>query len=336
MRHVAVCSKIGGNHSVVPGLPSVTNLSEVVYLPGEADEKWGIYDRAGTAIEAAVNFRGPRRAPIKQSLLAEIPQKMGVLSDEHFAYLGAFFGHFGHFVTTTLSRFWYIQQAPERRTLKFLFHPMVGAEWLFARSHVGQILGALDLGRDNFVHFRQPMLIRGLVTLPSPSFEEQHFAHAAFATCARAIGERILNSTPSPSDVPVYFSKTRLQRGLRGFANELQVEDELSRHGVRVVYPEEHPFDVQLRILAQHSRVIGSVGSALHTAVFLPSGKRIVGLNPTETLNSNFLILDELGGHDATYVYPLEIDEENDGGHFQHAWRLRDPKAVARELLDLL
>ena len=340
MKHVAVCDRINGTHKVAPEPPGFVTLSEAVYLPRADDHQWGVagewglYDLAGAAIEAACNFRGPGKQPISQLLLAKVPGEIETLSDQQFLYVGHIHQHFGHFITTSLSRFWCVQQTALRNSSKLLYHDTLAPVHLFASPYRNPIFRALDLAPDNFVRFQQPVLIRGQITIPEPSFVENCLAHDAFSTCARAIGERLIGSAHTASENPVYLSKSRLSRGFRGFVNESEIEHELSLHGVDVVYPEEHRFDDLLRILARCSRILGIVGSAFHATAFLPGGKRLVGLNQIPGISSNFLVLDKVSSNRATYVFPLETEEKPDV-RFGHAWRARNPKQVARELLEL-
>lgn len=340
MKSVEVCDRINGTYEIVPGPPQVTSVSEAVYLPRAADHQWGtpgewgLYDPAGSAIEAGCNFRGPKREPISQSMRAEIPANVVSIEDDNLVYVGHLHQHFGHFITTSLGRFWQVHQMPIRPPARLLYHDGMDPEHLFENPYRSLIFRALGLQAADFAHFRQPVRIHGRITIPEPSFVENAIAHEAFGICARAIGKQLIGSFMDQSDRPIYLSKSRLGRGFRGFVNEFEIEGELAVHGVRVIYPEEHAFDELLRILSRHSRILGSLGSAFHATAYLPGGKRLVALNQTSAMTSNFLILDKISRNRATYVYPRETEEQSDV-RFGKAWKIHDPKLVAAELLEL-
>jgi capsular polysaccharide biosynthesis protein len=336
MKHLTVCTRISGDHQILPGLPTVSKLNDLVYLPLTNDGKWGVYDQSGTAIENAFNFRGRGRSPIRQSLEIEVPANLQAAADEEIIYVGTLYPHFGHFITTTLSRFWYVQQQPEKARLRLLYHDAVGPERVFLKSYVAQIFRAMDLDIGNFIRFEAPTLLRGQVILPEPAFRENFGAYETLVPCARRIGERIIGAVGTPSDVPLYISKSRMQGGLRGIANETELEETLAERGVVIFHPEQHSFEEQLKVLARHRVVIGSVGSAFHSLIFLSGPRRIVGINQIEALNSNFLILDEAAGHDATYVYATAIEEIGKDSRFQRAFHLSSAREIALELLDLV
>jgi capsular polysaccharide biosynthesis protein len=295
----------------------------------------------GNAIEAGVNRRGPKRNPISRDLQVELPPTLESAPDGDFVYIGDVHAHFGHFITTTLSRFWYLLQAPERSSLKLLYHGLANRnarqapERQFEKPYIAQIIRAFNLTPQNFVSLDKPTLIRGRVTIPWPSFEENHQAHEIFVTCARTIGSRILDCAPEPSDEPIYLSKSRMKSGIRTFLNGAAIEDELALHGVKIIYPEQYSFKEQLMVMARHSRILGSAGSAFHTAAFVGGGKKLIGLNPTKILSSNFLIVDKVAGNEAVYIHPLEARNVADV-RFRRAFAVRYPKKIARELLQLL
>ncbi|WP_407688582.1 glycosyltransferase 61 family protein [Mycobacterium sp. HUMS_1102779] len=322
------CTSVIGASDIRETIPKVLECTEVMYLPYRNPGPWGIYDAQGMAIEGAINFRGPWREPRHQSVTVTPEPAEAICNEADLVYVGEIMDHFGHFLTQSLSRFWYLRERPSARVL---FHSMWNATQLFSFQHVAQIFEALGLREEQFVRFEVPTLVQSL-TVPQPSLEEMHFAHQIYAECLREIGAFFTQGDVHADEGPVYLSKTRLNVGVRRFVNEQEIEDELARQGVRIVHPETLSLPQQIDTLRRHRTLLGCCGSAFHSTLMLPEGRRIVGLNEFETLNSNFELFDKLSGNNASYYYAPSTKQVDDP-KFLVASRIDDPVGVARELL---
>lgn len=324
------CTAVGGKSDIRETLPKVLDCSEVMYLPYRQRGHWGIYDAQGKAIEGTINFRGPARRPIRPSQSMTVkPEPAEETCDEpDLVYVGEIVGHFGHFLTTSLSRFWYLRERPSAR---LLFHSRMKAAELFRLQHVAQTFQALGIREEQFVQLEVPTVLRSL-TVPQPSFEENHFAHRIYTECAREIGARLARSAVLVDERPLYLSKARLGVGVHRIVNEREMEDELARHGVQIMHPETLSLPQQIDTLRRHRTLLGCVGSAFHSTVMLPEGRRIVALNHRDYLNSNVELFDKLSGNDASYYYTPSTEKVDDP-KFMNAFRIDDPADVARELL---
>ncbi len=62
-------------------------------------------------------------------------------------------------------------------------------------------------------------------------------------------------------------------------------------------------FSEQVRLFATRRVVLGSVGSALHTAIFAPPGRRVIGLSHAPRINPTFRLVDVLAGNRVAYLH---------------------------------
>lgn len=324
------CTSVAGTSDIRETIPKVLDCTEVMYLPHRQQGPYGIYDAQGAAIEGTINFRGPARRPLRQrqSMTVTPEPAEATCNEPDLVYVGEIFPHFGHFLTTTLSRFWYLRERPSARVL---FHSKFKTAQLFEHQHVAQMFEALGLREEQFVQLEVPTLLQRL-TVPQPSFEENHFAHQIYAECAREIGARLTQGDVPADEGPLYLSKARLDVGVRRIVNEQEMEDELARQGVRIMHPETLSIPQQIDTLRRHRTLLGSVGSAFHSTVMLPEGRRIVGLNHIERLNANFELFDKLSGNKASYYYAPSTKTVDDP-KFMLSVRIDDPADVARALL---
>ncbi|WP_407528138.1 glycosyltransferase family 61 protein [Methylobacterium oryzisoli] len=250
-------------------------------------------------------------------------------SDATHLFVDPIAPHYGHFVTDTLARLWPLAtwEGPRPKLLSLAPWPAAGGEAAAA------ILGRLGLTPADLVVADRPLRIPHLV-VPDPAFRERSLVHRAFGELCRAIGQGLWREDEVDAVArPVYLSKSRLAAGISRIANEEAIVAELDRLGVEIVFPETLPFGEQVRLFSTRRVVMGSTGSAFHTAAFAAPGRRILGLNWMRRVHANFALLDGIGGHSARYYFPLGTRyAQAEAFHF--GWTVRDPRGVAAELVE--
>jgi hypothetical protein len=209
LQHLRQCSDLFGTAHISDAPLGTVTQSGLLYMPASKDGAAGVFDLQGMAVPASVNFRGEGRLPIHQALQISPPTETDRHNGSLLIYVGAMFPHFGHFITTTMSRFWYLRHV-EDRPVRLLCHNFGAISGLFGRPYVGDIFGALDIGPDDFVTFDRPTLIESEVVFPSPSFEENFGGNTAFLKCSRDVGSRLLDNAAVQTDRPLYLSKAKL------------------------------------------------------------------------------------------------------------------------------
>ena len=78
----------------------------------------------------------------------------------------------------------------------------------------------------------------------------------------------------------IYLSRRKVSRRshLRVCANEASIERRFSKYGFKIIYPEELPFDEQIRSYLSAEAIAGLSGSALHNSVFMQPGSILIEL----------------------------------------------------------
>lgn len=186
--------------------------------------------------------------------------------------------------------------------------------------------------------FNAPIRLRE-VEIPCTSFEEQYQAHTEYRNFCRFVGERLHASGDSHNnDRPIYFSKAALTSGVGRIRNEQAFINVIEAAGIDVVAPETLGIEEQIRIFGTRSLILGTAGSYFHTSIFAPSGSRIVVVNPTIHINSNYSLIDALTGNDAAYYYPsdLRVVTPSAEDTFLTTREFADPVAAAEQYLAVL
>ena len=329
------CTAIIGSETVVEFDPDIYRVHGAVYVPlGLKGTPWGIYDHGRKFFLPAGTFRGPDIIPAGTNLV--LPRSYETItnfaSDACYIYAGWIHGHYGHFLLSSLSRLW-MRAILADANLKILYHGPERVDDLLAKPFFSTILAALDLDPGRFVRFDELTIIRSLI-VASPAFEESSFVHRCFSTTSNMLGRKIISDTTRhPSDKPVYLSKEKVSSGVGRLVNEAELTDILTSRGFDIVYPEQMKFPDQVGIFHDRKTIVGLTGSAMHTSIFAP-GCSIVGVCYTNSILSNYHLLDKANGNDAHYFYPHDdIVPEERTADFELNYRLKDPVKTAGELL---
>lgn len=313
--------------------PVIEEHRDALYVPFagwevDGDPGWGLYDRDGRIIRGAAYCRGHRRDLVGQSETVAIPAAaIEHAPDEHYVYAGPLILHYGHFLLASLSRLW--PRFAERARFLWISHAPL--EILPHTPYVGACLAGLGLDPGQFQRFTRPTRIARL-TVVGPAFEEAHFGHAAFARLGRAIGARLApehDPTPRP---PAYLARTGLTWGVKSVANEATVCAALAALGVAVIQPERLPLAEQIALFGSNRVILGTAGSAFHTALFAPPAARLITIEFKH--NENQLLINRLTGARMTHLRPTgALPSTRDGGPIETVYQFPDPVAVARDLL---
>ncbi|GJD79210.1 glycosyltransferase family 61 protein [Methylobacterium gregans] len=324
-----------GEQTMRPGCPRVEAYFDAYLVPAvgfpDNDPLWGVYRSDGKLIEAAAHKRGPGRLLLGQS------ETLGTSTEFHTVdgpgiYGGLTIPHFGHYLLSTLSRYWTDLRADFPGS-KIYIHTMEDLGGWLARPFVRQTLSALGFQDSDFVPIDRPMRLRHLI-VPASSFIEQSVAFQAYGETGRLVGERLCGAPPKVRSEPVYLSKEQLAGGVWTADNESDLVEALREAGVRIVYPETLSLPEQTRIFAEHRTIIGLAGSALHTSLLSGGGHRLIGLYPTEMVNSNFLLIDKIKNNRSSYLTPQGgLQRIGETSTFAHVYRIPEPRLIARELL---
>ncbi len=312
------CRVVWGQTERITAPPGLRRVAEACFVPAPVCDGWTLRASDGTILEAMGDA-------------VPVETRPAGVEAEPVLFIGPLVTHYGHFLTGTLARLWPLLtwEGPRPRLLCPGIGPVAGRPALPFLDHV---LAGLGLSQADLVDFDAATRISELI-LPAPSLKEQAFAHDVYGDLARAIGRPFWAQTAVDAvSRPVYLSKSRLAAGISRLRDEDALCAALGRQGVDIAFPEELGLPDLARLLSGRRIVLGTAGSAFHTAIFAAPGRRIIGLNWAPHLNANFPLLDAQNGTRARYYHPEGSKSGPDAG-FHFGWSVPDPEAVAAELL---
>ena len=323
-----------GGTTVIEADPRLDEYEDVLLVPfGIETAGPGLYDRARRMITASGTFRGvPALAPVHGGFVSDLdPDLVDAMVDRPGLVFGGYLdSHFGHFLLSSLSRFWWIRFAADPAA-KIVVLNQGSLAALFDRPFIRDTLGVLGLGIDDFLTFDQPVRIRQ-IAVPDASFMENNCAHRVFARMCNRIGAILApDDTIVPIDRPLYLSKAKVQSGVSTVVNEDEFCEHLERRGVEIISPETLPFPAQIRMFKERKIIAGPISSALHTGIFAATNRLLV-LNHGEEVWSNQLLLDGVNGNTSLYMNPREhLARVGSSAGFGNLFRLHDPGRIAAE-----
>ena len=324
-------SAVFGEFTILPDQPRLSRYEDVL-LVGPA-----LYDNRRQLITDSAFFRG---VPSMQTMGAayaidQVPVRAAErLPPGQYFWLGPIHLHFGHFLVSTLARLWALPQLPDDA---ILLYPGGGPpDATFQFEYVRESFLALGITPARLRQVNGPLLIPA-ITVAQPSLVENFGASPAYIATLGRIRDAILPGRANPGDnAPVYISKERVPRGVRGIANEDEVTAILAREGVAIAHPDTLPFPEQLAFWCDNTRLIGFASSAFHMAGF-GGGKKLCTIAHDHLASCNQVLIDRLAGNAHLYLHGgPELISLGPSDRFTDMLRIVDPVRFAHGILDLV
>lgn len=251
-------------------------ISGVDMQPGRSTPGWrqptgAVYDAAGHLVEAS---RLREQQPLAKTY--QTPADCEMLRGTH-VYLGYMNAVYGHFLLESLARVADLdafRAAAEDDIVGFVFHGMHGATSIPA-GYIARTLTHFGVNNNNTRVTRTPLRIERLI-VPCPHQRLLAFVSSHQKEVFRYLVKRA--GGPMGSE-RLYLSRRKVGPGTHAFVNEAEVEQVAQSFGFDVIYPEEVPFETQLRRYAAAQVIAGPLSSALHNSVFCRDGATVIALN---------------------------------------------------------
>ncbi len=192
-------------------------------------------------------------------------------------YLGHYMGgHYGHFITETLSTFWIFEETPAAAFDYFLFHPFVFG--LEIPAYVQFCLDRFEIPVEKIAFVGSEALTFEELLVPERLFRLNHSADPR----SRWTYQHLSSETqePFPPSPRLYLSRRHFSRTNfeRVVANEVEMEREFLRRGFRVLYPETMGFEDQIALYSRADCMAGISGSGLHNSIFMRPQSSVIEL----------------------------------------------------------
>lgn len=269
-------------------LEQTMTFNDVVYYP----EHRAFYLLDGSRIKYSSYTENPT-APKIISLPEHLPK-----IDGSFIYGGHLNRHYGHFLTESICRLWYLGK-DDTRPIIYSESPRFSIE----KNYIDDLMiGLFD--KKRFICFSQPVQLKE-VTIPYPSFVFGKQAFSIHKLLPESIATKLLPTSFKTKDQPIYFSRRKLtkQNAFRITINEDILEEKLSAHNFLIVYSEELTLEQKILLVNQHKIITGLYASALHNIFFnITSIPHLVCITDDDWVESNFFLVDGIKSSHTHYI----------------------------------
>lgn len=234
---------------------------------------FGLFDENGEFVKSSLQYRG------KNSNFVPKYQSVTEIVDCDAVFLGNAYHHFGHFIIEHLNRAWGIRQCPNKQ-IKYVFidNKNIGAKsWLF------DFMKMMGIAQDDVLVLNKTMKFRR-VFVPSQSFNNSGMWWAN----EFLIPFDVMRDNVSAGEYgdKIYVSRARLQGEMKTY-NEEQVQKIFEKNGFKIIYPETMPLSEQVATVGNAHVLAGCAGTALHLAIFMKPGGRVIQLNRTQSIKDS-------------------------------------------------
>jgi capsular polysaccharide biosynthesis protein len=178
-------------------------------------------------------------------------------------YLGHLMGHYGHFITETLSTFWAL---PLLRFDRVAFHPFIFGGLI--KPFMKPFLETFGISDDKILVIREYTRFEK-VFIPERLFKLNLSVHPQYAECARRVANYITGDDGGESSNKIFLSRSRLEESNRTIKNDKEVDELMDSLGFLVIHPQEMPVVEQISLYKKTRIMTGFSGSALHNCIFM-------------------------------------------------------------------
>lgn len=278
----------------------------------------GVYGLDSNLFECSALVRGQHRTHFNSPLRVDVQKDCNTIPT--CIYGGILFGrHFGHFLTETMSRLWWLMDsalsADSDVPILFRLAGRNRHDRCEMAAFATSVLRKLGISERVLIP-TEPVTVEECI-IPHAAIVNNHSVHVEYITLMRELGGRLLNGnvcSTGRGSRKLYLSRSRLPARTRKLANEKQLEVILRRAGYDIVHPQELRIEEQVRLFHEAKEVVGPIGSAFHN---LP-----MAVNPELTVKylvhyepqfaTTYNNIDSALGHDAVsihcvYLHPLNM-----------------------------
>lgn len=193
--------------------------------------------------------------------------------DESVVFGGVLFDHYGHLITDSTARLWYLAGHPEdNRKVVFVKTPSM----CLVPEDPAVFLQLLGMPDDRIEIVERPTRFTQIV-VP----EQAMYAYEGFRPEWASVFDLIRSNVPPSPHKKIYFSRARFQKG--DTLNEDVFENYYRDRGFHVVYPEECSLREEISLTAGADELVATIGTLSHQFVFAKRGAHATVLCRTDT-----------------------------------------------------
>ncbi len=258
----------------LPRQATVQRLQDGILLPIRREKVPGLIDYAtvggvcNSAFEFVAGWTRREKPRMNKSCIEgyRVEEKELEYRDETVVFGGVIDGHFGHFFSEGLSRFWWMVQNPEA------YDKIVIALTTERKSWFGELYRLMGIPEEKVEYVERPTKFREII-IP----DETMYLWGGYREELNLVYDAIVSRLPKSDYDKVYLTRTQFER--QDCIGEEYFEEYFRKKGYHVVAPEQLPLEEQLSLVANAKEVACVCGTLSHFALFSAPGTKYTILN---------------------------------------------------------
>lgn len=265
----------------------------------------GILD--GGVITDALEYVPQSAYVDNQSCGYEINPNEIKLKGEGCIYLGLFHTCYGHAITDTMKKLWYIE------TNECKQYVAQGYELIFITGKNGdlpewnkKILELAGVNLLEITHLRQNKFYKHII-IPDNSivFENGYQYYTdTFEKTINRIKTSVSNTITYKQQVPskLYFTRSAIRFSNNREIGEKRIEKVFKEKGYVIISPEKHSIEEQVSMLMKCTHFAATEGSCAHGAIFVSPNTNVCILRKADYINKYQPMITQLTNSKTTYI----------------------------------
>ena len=185
-----------------------------------------------------------------------------VTSDETVIYGGAMIRHFGHFITESFARLWYVVQHPELNT-RIAFVAFKANSMQVHRPWINKLLDLMGIADERILIIEKPTRFRSII-VPEQSLYFRDCYSDEFFLPYKAILSRIRPGSARK----IFLSRSSSLQSMVTLNNQEYFEEFYRARGFSIVYPEKLSISDQIALVSGADEIVTFLGTLSHWALF--------------------------------------------------------------------
>lgn len=187
--------------------------------------------------------------------------------------------HFGHFLLEQINRAWPLVNENFKNIKIVVIDEKNQGE---LPGFVYELLGLLGVKKQNVILLNKSTQFKN-VYVPEPGFDMYSYYTESFAQMFDKMSSKIHTNKIYEK---IYVSRMAMPDNRRTF-NEEKIQKIFEKNGYKVIYPETLPLKKQIALIKNCKDLAGCAGTALHLALFMKPGGRVIQIKRNSKLADN-------------------------------------------------
>ncbi len=252
---------------------------------------FGIFDKNDSLVPSSIQLRGKSGQFIPRVKNLDVAD-----SADQAIFLGNIYPHFGHFLLEHLNRAWGLGRV-YKKGMKAIF---IDNKNIGAQKFVFDFTDMLGIARSDVLILNKSVRFKR-VYVPAQSWVTKRRANTDFCKAFDAMAENVPDYDMGNK---IYVSRAALSAEMKVYGEE-RIQKIFEKNGYRVIYPEKLPLAHQAAIIKNAKCLAGCGGTALHLALFMRPGGRVIQIKRNSGVKDNGPIqwmLNTVRGLDSVFI----------------------------------